>query len=140
MTNVDLTTLQKDKNNESYARNKIRETTQTAPAEKIEMAHLTNKFRHLKVIGTVTKVFAGLLLLAGLVLPYDLSHLHSSVEQETDCLYCQIEQSPGSDAGPIALSGPVALTAIGTQARTLADLPTTSPKQHRQRAPPATFS
>ena len=112
----------------------------TAPAAKIEMAHLTNKFRNLKVIGTVTKVFAGLLLLAGLVLPYDLSHLHSSVEQETDCLYCQIEQSPGSDAGPIALSGPVALTAIGTQARPLADLPATSPKQHRQRAPPATFS
>ena len=112
----------------------------TAPTAKIEMAHLTNKFRNLKVIGTVTKVFAGLLLLAGLVLPYDLSHLHSSVEQETDCLYCQIEQSPGSDAGPIALSGPVALTAIGAQARPSADLPTTAPKQHRQRAPPANFS
>jgi hypothetical protein len=81
-----------------------------------------------------------MLLLAGLVLPYDLSHLHSSVEQEIDCLYCQIEQSPGSDAGPIALSGPVAFTAISMQARPIADLSTTTPKQHRQRAPPANFS
>ena len=104
------------------------------------MAYLTSKFKSLKVIGTVTKVFASLLLLAGLVLPYDLSHLHSSVEHETDCLYCQIEQSPSSDAGPIALSGQTALTAIGAQARPLADLPTTAPKQHRQRAPPANFS
>ena len=104
------------------------------------MAYLTSKFNSLKVIGTVTKIFASLLLVAGLVLPYDLSHLHSNVEQETDCLYCQLEQSSGSDPRPIAHAVPAALTALRAEAKSLAELPTTASKQHRQRAPPATFS
>ena len=75
------------------------------------MAYQTSRFKSLKIIATATKVLAILLLLTGLVLPYDLSHLHTNLEQENDCLYCQIEQSPGSDAEPIALPGPVALSA-----------------------------
>jgi hypothetical protein len=104
------------------------------------MAYQTSRFKSLKIIATATKVLAILLLLTGLVLPYDLSHLHTNLEQENDCLYCQIEQSPGSDAEPIALPGPVALSAIVTQGRPLADRPNPSRKQHRQRAPPANFS
>jgi hypothetical protein len=105
-----------------------------------EMAYLTNQLPTLKVIGNITKAFACLVLLASLILPYELSHLHTNVDQETDCLYCQIEQSPGSGAAPIAVTVPTALTAISANTLPSADLPRRVVKQHRQRAPPTNFS
>ena len=104
------------------------------------MAYQTSRFKSLKIIATATKVLAILLLLTGLVLPYDLSHLHTNLEQENDCLYCQIEQSSGSGAAPIAVTVPTALTAISKNTLPSADLPRRVVKQHRKRAPPTNFS
>jgi len=105
-----------------------------------EMAHLTNQLENFKVIGNITKAFACLVLLAGLILPSELIHLHTNADQETDCLYCQIEQSPGSGAAPIAVTVPTALTAISKNTLPSADLPRRVVKQHRKRAPPSNFS
>ena len=104
------------------------------------MAHLTNQLENFKVIGNITKAFACLVLLAGLILPSELIHLHTNADQETDCLYCQIEQSPGSGAAPIAVTVPTALTAISKNPFPSADLPRRVVKQHRKRAPPTNFS
>ena len=104
------------------------------------MAHLTNQLENFKVIGNITKAFACLVLLAGLILPSELIHLHTNADQETDCLYCQIEQSPGSGAAPIAVTVPTALTAIIANTLPSDDLPRRVVKQQRQRAPPTNFS
>ncbi len=104
------------------------------------MANLTSNFKSLSLIGTAAKGFATLLLLAGLVLPYDISHLHTNLEQENDCLYCQVENSPAANPVTKGLLSPVLLDVDNLDTTLLKGFAGAPRKLHRQRAPPAVFS
>jgi len=115
-------------------------TTDFFKSRKNYMANFIKTIRQMNMLAKTAQFFGTALVLASFLLPYDLSHLHTGLEQGTDCHYCQLEQNPGSNTSVFAVTHSAIFAQPELVAASSAAKFDRPANQNRQRAPPLNIS